>query len=137
MSTQLNDALAAVDLFASLSRRQVNKLVDAGREVRCGAGKELATEGLGALAFHILLEGSVEVSRGDETLRTLGPGSYFGEISMIDGKPRSATVTTASEVTAFAIPHSAFASVVEQDGDLARALLLKLCGRLREAEARG
>lgn len=136
MATQLEDALAAVDVFASLSRRQIKKLVDAGQEVRSGAGKELATEGLGALAFHVVLEGTVEVSRGSETLRTLGPGSYFGEISMIDGKPRSASVRAASDVTAFVIPHGAFTSLLEKDAELARAFLVALCGRLREIEKR-
>ena len=136
MSTQLEDALAAVDLFASLSRRQVKKLVGAGRDVRSPAGKALAKEGLGALAFHVVLDGSAEVSRGGQPLRTLGPGDYFGEISMIDGKPRSATVTAASELTTFAIPHTDFARLIERDTELSSALLVALCARLRQAEAR-
>lgn len=137
MSTALEDALAAVDIFAGLSRRQIKKLVEAGKEVRSSSEKVIAAEGLGALAFHIILEGTAEVTRAGNSLRELGPGNYFGEISMIDGKPRSATVSATSEVTTFVIPHGQFADLVQRDAELASALLVTLCGRLREAEARG
>ena len=137
MSTALEDALAAVDIFAGLSRRQIKKLVEAGKEVRSSSEKVIAAEGLGALAFHIILEGTAKVTRAGNSLRELGPGDYFGEISMIDGKPRSATVSATSEMTTFVIPHGQFADLVQRDAELASALLVTLCGRLREAEARG
>lgn len=136
MSTALEDTLAAVDIFAGLSRRQIKKLVGAGKEVRSGSGKALATEGLGALALHVILEGTAEVTRAGNSLGTLGPGDYFGEISMIDGKPRSATVTATSELRTFAIPHTQFADLMQRDAEMAWALLKRLCARLREAEAR-
>jgi CRP-like cAMP-binding protein len=137
VSTALEDTLAAVDIFAGLSRRQIKKLVEAGKEVRSGSGKAVATEGLGALAFHVILEGTAEVTRAGNSLRELGPGDYFGEISMIDGKPRSATVSATSELTTFVIPHAQFAELVRREAELASALLVGLCGRLREAEAHG
>lgn len=137
MSPALEDTLAAVDIFAGLSRRQIKKLVGAGKEVRSGPGKAIATEGLGALAFHVILEGTAQVSLAGSSLRELGPGDYFGEISMIDGKPRSATVAATSDLTTFAIPHNQFADLVQRDAELASALLTSLCSRLREAEARG
>jgi CRP/FNR family cyclic AMP-dependent transcriptional regulator len=136
LTTDLEDTLAAIDIFSSLSRRQVKKLVAAGREVRSEAGKEIATEDRGALALHVILDGSAEVSRAGRPLRTLGAGDYFGEISMIDGKPRSATVAATTDLTAFAIPHGQFAELVAKDAELASALLVALCGRLREAESR-
>jgi CRP/FNR family cyclic AMP-dependent transcriptional regulator len=136
MSNDLEDTLAAVDIFSGLSRRQVAKLVKAGRQVRSGSGKEIATEGLGALAFHVILEGTAEVTRGGTVLRQLGQGDHFGEISMIDGKPRSATVSATSELTTFVIPHAQFAELVRKDAELAVGLLVSLCGRVREAEAR-
>ena len=137
MGTALENTLADVDIFTGLSRRQIKKLVEAGSEVRSDAGKAIAAEGLGALAFHVILEGTAEVTRAGTSLRELGPGDYFGEISMIDGKPRSATVTATSELTTFVIPHAHFEDLVKRDADLASSLLVTLCGRLREAEARG
>jgi CRP/FNR family transcriptional regulator, cyclic AMP receptor protein len=136
MSSDLEQALSSVDLLSGLSGRQRRKLVDAGSEVTSQAGKEIATEGLGALALHVVLEGALEVTLRGETIRTLGPGDYFGEISMIDGRPRSATVTATAPSRTFAIPHSTVAGLLEKDAELANALLVALCGRLREAEAR-
>ena len=68
--------------------------------------------------------------------RTLGAGEYFGEISLIDGGPRSATVRTTSEVDALSLPSWAFRPLLDEEPELARSLLLVLCGRLRGAEAR-
>src|SRR5262245_16220084 len=91
--------LASVDLFSHLSKRQLGKLKDRAREVRHSAGQEVAHEGLGALAFHLVLDGTAQVTLHGREVRTLGPGDYFGEISMIDGKPRSATITATDALT--------------------------------------
>ena len=128
--------VADVGLFRNLPRAQLKRLALATKEVSHPAGKEVAEEGVGGLAFHVILEGSVTVSTGGRELRTLGPGDYFGEISMIDGRPRSATVTAAEPMTVLAIPHLDFMHVVDEDPSFARYLLSTLCARLREAEAR-
>jgi CRP-like cAMP-binding protein len=128
--------LASVDLFSTLSKRQLRKLLDRAREVRHGSGREIATEGEGALAFHLLLDGHVRVDVHGREVRTLGPGDYFGEISMIDGRPRSATITATDDVTALAIPHQEFDRLLDDEPDFARTLLAALCARLRDAEAR-
>jgi CRP-like cAMP-binding protein len=133
---ELEEIIAGVDLFAGLSRHQLKQLASASREVTHGAGHTVAAEGLGGLAFHLLLEGSASVTKNGKELRTLGPGDYFGEISMIDGKPRSATVTATAPIKVLAIPHQDFEAVIDKDPDFARALLRTLCARLREAEAR-
>ncbi len=130
------EVLSAIDLFKGLSGRQLKKLAGTGREVASPGSKSIAVEGEGSLAFHVILQGEAKVTRAGQDLRVLGPGDYFGEISMIDGKPRSATVTTVGELTAFVIPHAAFASLVATDADLANSLLVALCARLREAESR-
>lgn len=132
----LEALIADVDLFRDLSKRQVRQLVQASRETLHPQGKELATEGLGALAFHLILEGTATVTRDGRELRTLGPGDHFGEISMIDGRPRSATVTAVEPLKALSIPHQEFEHVIDEDPAFARHLLKTLCARLREAEAR-
>ncbi|HSU01855.1 MAG TPA: cyclic nucleotide-binding domain-containing protein [Nocardioides sp.] len=128
--------IAGVDLFKDLSRSQLRRLAGAAKEVSHPAGHVMSTEGLGGLAFHYILAGSAVVTREGRELRTLGPGDYFGEISMIDGRPRSATVTSVEPMTVVAVPHGEFESVVEDDPAFARQLLKMLCARLREAEAR-
>lgn len=133
---ELEDLIADVDLFAGLSRSQVKRLAAAAKEVSHPPGREVAAEGHGGLAFHLVLEGAATVRKDGRELRTLGPGDYFGEISMIDGKPRSATVTTVDTVKVLAIPHHEFELIIDQDPGFARSLLKTLCARLREAEAR-
>ncbi|WP_310527634.1 cyclic nucleotide-binding domain-containing protein [Nocardioides sp.] len=133
---EIEALVADVDLFRGLSKGQVKRLVQASREALHPAGKEVATEGLGALAFHLILEGAATVSKDGRVLRTVGPGDYFGEISMIDGLPRSATVTALEPMTVLALPHQGFEQVIDADPGFARHLLTTLCARLREAEAR-
>jgi CRP/FNR family transcriptional regulator, cyclic AMP receptor protein len=128
--------IADVDLFRDLSRARLKRLAAAAREVSHPVGKAIATEGLGAHAFHYILEGEAEVTKDGRVLRTLGPGDYFGEISMIDGKPRSATVSAIAPLHVLAIPHQEFEQVIDEDPGFARHLLKTLCARLREAEAR-
>jgi CRP-like cAMP-binding protein len=137
LATNPETRLEEIELFRGLSKRQLKKLIGESREVQHAAGHHVAEEGLGSLAFHLILTGDAEVRHGETPLRTLGPGDYFGEISIIDGKPRSATVAAGDDgLTTFAIPYQAFQSLLEDDAEFARTLLKTLCSRLREAEAR-
>ena len=88
------------------------------------------------MAFHLILDGRATVSIAGTEVRSLGSGDYFGEISMIDGKPRSATVTATEPTRTLAIPHQDFERLVADEPDFARGLLVTLCARLREAESR-
>lgn len=128
--------LARTDLFAGLSKRQLKKVAERSETVQHRAGRKIAAEGLGALAFHLIVSGEAAVSKDGQQLRTLGAGDYFGEISIIDGKPRSVTVETVSEVTTLVVPYQVFQDLLDSDATFARALLTLLCRRLREAESR-
>jgi len=134
--TDVAELLSRIDLFAGLSRRQLRKLAADAREVRHGAGHVVTIEGRPGLGFHLILEGQVAVTQANSVRRTLGPGDYFGEISMIDGQGRSATVTTMAPMRAVAVSHAAFDRLLDDDPGFARGLLLVLCNRLREAEQR-
>lgn len=129
-----DSTLAAIPIFAGLSKRQRSTLHDGCRVVQHPAGKVVAAEGEGALALHVVLQGTASVTVGDHEKRTLSTGDYFGEISLIDGKPRSATVTATTPLTTLAVPHLVLQSLLDDDPACARALLTTLCARLREAE---
>ena len=133
---QLAEQLAAVPVFAGLSRRQLSKLIDKSKETSHPAGHELAREGAGSLALHLITSGTANVSVHGEQTRTLKQGDYFGEISLIDGKPRSATVAAETDLTTLAVPHIAFQQLLEEEPGFAAGLLKLVCARLREAEAR-
>jgi CRP-like cAMP-binding protein len=94
----LEDELASVPLFASLSKREratVGRYLD---RVDVPAGKKLAEEGTFAYEFFVIEQGQASVTRGDETLRVLGPGDFFGEIALMETDRRTASVTAATDM---------------------------------------
>jgi CRP-like cAMP-binding protein len=133
-STDTTGLLSRIDLFAGLSGRQLSRLATRAKEVHHEAGHVVTTEGNIGLGFHLILTGEATVSQGDTVRRRLGPGDYFGEISMIDGQRRSATVRAETPMRTLTVPHSTFEELVDQDPAFARGLLKVLCARLREAE---
>jgi len=134
-ATDVQAHLARVPIFAGLSSRQLGKLAGSSRRTTHQAGHEIAKEGEGALALHIILDGTAEVTVHGSPKRELRAGDYFGEISLIDGKKRSATVTATSDLHTLAVPHGAFQQLLESEPGFAAGLLKLICARLREAEA--
>ena len=134
-TSDLESRLSRVPLFSQLSRRQIKKLVGKSKRTSHSAGQDITEQDKGSLAFHLVLSGSADVTVHGKKVRSLGPGEYFGEISMIDGRPRSATVTASSPLTTLAVPHLAFQDLLDDEPEVARQLLVRLCDRLREAEA--
>ena len=134
-ATDVQAHLARVPIFAGLSSRQLGRLAGSSRRTTHQAGHEIAKEGEGAMALHILLDGTAEVSVHGKPRRELKAGDYFGEISLIDGKKRSATVTATSDLHTLAVPHGAFQKLLETEPGFAAGLLKLICARLREAEA--
>jgi CRP/FNR family transcriptional regulator, cyclic AMP receptor protein len=128
------EALASTDLFRSLSKRALNKVAADAHVVHHEAGKEITTEGGRGFAFHLITSGTASVVVGSSRHPDLGPGDYFGEISLIDGKPRSATVTTISEMTTVALAGYTFGPILDHDPEVTKALLLAMCARLRAVE---
>jgi CRP/FNR family transcriptional regulator, cyclic AMP receptor protein len=131
----LQKYLAGVPIFSGLSSRQLSRMVDASRTTTHQAGHEIAKEGEGALALHVILDGTAEVSVHGRPKRELHAGDYFGEISLIDGKKRSASVTATSDLHTLAVPYGPFQKLLESDTGFAVALLKLVCSRLRDAEA--
>jgi CRP-like cAMP-binding protein len=132
---QAEDALHGTALFADVSRRHVRRLASISQEIEHPAGHVITAEGLGALAFHLVLSGEASVGVKGAEVRRLGPGDYFGEMSMIDGRPRSATVTALTPLRVLVVPHVAFEQLLEDEPSFAKELLLVLCRRLREVES--
>ena len=136
MTDDLVERLGTVDLFAGFSRKSLRGLSRIGREVQHQPGKEVATEGGGAAAFHLILEGHGHVEVRGVARPDLGPGEHFGEISLVDGKPRSATVRAGGDgLRTFGIPVWEFTALLKQHPELTRALLDNLCARIRSVEA--
>jgi CRP-like cAMP-binding protein len=129
--------LGQVDIFAALPQKDREQLARLGRELRHDPGKALASEGESGVGFHLVLEGSAEVDVGGQRRGSIGPGDYFGEVSLIDGQPRTASVRVGPDgMRTFTILAWNFKGMLEDHPEVAKALLVGLCARLRVAEAR-
>jgi CRP-like cAMP-binding protein len=107
----------------------------AARVVEHPAGKAITDEGVSGVGFHLILEGTANVRVGDHSRPPLGPGDYFGEISMIDGKPRSASISAATDMVTAALTHWMAKPLLTEEPDVTLALLQHTCALLRAAES--
>jgi CRP/FNR family transcriptional regulator, cyclic AMP receptor protein len=128
------EALGSTDLFGALKPRALKKIAGAMKTTHHEAGKPLTTQGHDGIAFHLILDGKAIVTVAGHTGHEIGPGDYFGEISMIDGEPRSATVTATTPLTTAALTAWEFRPLINEEPEVARALLVALCARLRKSE---
>ena len=128
-------ALRRTDLFASVDDKALKNIVQQARVVNHVEGKEIAAEGGDGAGFHLIASGTAAVSIRGVAKGELGPGDYFGEIALIDGKTRSATVVATSPLTTVALATWNFRPILEEEPGVAVALLKVLCARLRAAES--
>lgn len=129
--------LAKVDLFAGLSKDTLSDLIARGTTLSINPGAHATEQGSDDAGLQVVLEGSADVTVNGESRPALGPGDYFGEISLIDGLPRSATVVAGpGGLTTFALSSLAFGTVVKENPHVAEALLKALAARVRSLESR-
>ena len=101
------------------------------------AGRVLCREGgVGSQAF-VVEEGEAEVSIGGQVVATIEPGGFFGEMSLLDGGPRVATVTSKEPMRLLALSRAEFRRVIDASPSASWALLQGICGRLRRVETEG
>ena len=127
-------ALQRVQLFADMDRRQSEQIARLLKERRFAKGETVIREGTGGAAFFLIESGEAAVSSKGAHLRTLGPGDHFGEIALIDGGPRSATVTATTDMVCYGLTFWEFRPLVERNGAMAWKLLQALAQRLRAAD---
>jgi CRP-like cAMP-binding protein len=136
MSKPTPALLRNVRLFSDLDEKDLESLAEEFNERRFSAGDKIALEGEGGLMFFVVESGELSVDVHGESVSKMGPGSSFGEIALIDRRPRTATVTAASDVVAFGLPVFVFRPFVEARPAVAWKLLESLADRLAVAEAR-
>jgi CRP/FNR family transcriptional regulator, cyclic AMP receptor protein len=131
----LLDRLKTVPLFEGLSDKELKAVLGQSQIVEHEENHVIVEEGRGSAGFHLILEGKAGVTKESRKLATLNPGSYFGEISVIDGKPRSATVTAESPVRTLSIVAWKFQTLLDDHPTITRKILLGLCQTIRSKEA--
>ena len=133
---QLLKALSAFPLFRGVSERRVRKLVrHATREV-FAPGETIVSAVEYGSHLHVILSGTVEAS-SRPAVRTLRAGHYFGELSLIDGRPRLTTVVASSDVEVIKVPSRFVLKLARTNSAFTLAIFRDLTPRLLQLEAKG
>ena len=125
------ELLAGCDLFRGLAADQLAAVAETATEVEFPAGRVIARQGEIGTGFFIVVDGEVRVIRDGALLATLGPGEFFGELSVLDGLPRIAQVVAELPTRCLAIASWDFERVLLDHPGLTLSILRELAGRLR------
>ena len=129
------DRLEEVGLLAECSRRQVLAIARISEVVEVPEGTVLARTGAPGSEFFLILDGSARVEVSPRKRSRLKPGEYFGEMSLLDGGPRSASVIAETPLRLLVIKRRDFNTLLREAPGLTQSLLATLSRRLRHAEA--
>jgi CRP/FNR family cyclic AMP-dependent transcriptional regulator len=127
--------LKTVPIFSSCSRKEIGAIGRIAKEVRFDPGVAICREGETGVGLHIVVEGETKVQIGGRTRRRLGPGAFFGEVAVLDGGPRTATVIAETPVRTLSIPSWSFKTLLRSQPSLSTKMLEEVCRRLRTSEA--
>ena len=134
MSRAWLDVLVDVPLLADLSRRHLGKVAALGRAKRYPARTSIVTAGTNADAFYVILDGKATVRTGSRRI-PLATGDYFGEMALLDGGVRSASVVADTEMLVMAIPRRGFLKLLESEPKIAISIMGTLAHRVRAMQA--
>jgi CRP/FNR family transcriptional regulator, cyclic AMP receptor protein len=127
--------LATVPLFSACSKRELQSVAKAVERLTVPAGKVLVTEGSAGAEFFVVIGGRARVERHGREVATLGPGTFFGDLALLDPAPRNATVVADTEMDVARIGQRAFDQLLELPG-FSKKLLAGLARRLRQEDAK-
>jgi CRP-like cAMP-binding protein len=127
------ELLKRVPLFSDCSRRELTEIATITDEIHFPAGQALMKEGDAGKEFVVVVEGTVEVSRGGRRVSLKGDANFFGETALLTGTPRNATVTTTSPVRALVITARSFGRLLTDSPGIQRKILVSLAARLPDS----
>ncbi len=130
---EIASQLAKVPLFSGCSKRELDVIARAAKEVSHRQGTEIAREGERGIGFFLITEGTAKVTIGGKTKAKLGPGEFFGEIALLDGGPRTATVTATSPIKLLGLTAWVFRGLIQEHPSIALKTLEQVAARLRSA----
>jgi CRP/FNR family cyclic AMP-dependent transcriptional regulator len=128
--------LAEVPLFSACTRKDLEKISRASDEVEVKAGRVLVEQGRPGHEFFLILEGEATVRRDNRKVASLTKGQYFGELSLLDRGPRTATVTADTDMRVLVLGQREFLGVLDDVPGLSYKILRIMAHRLREADLR-
>jgi len=128
--------LARVPIFANCTPTEIEAIVAVAQESGFQAEQIIVTQGTPGQAFYLILSGRVEIIRDGQSLGAFGPGDFFGEMSLLDQAPRSATIRALEPTLCLMLSSWDFKALLEQHPSIAVKLLEILSRRLRVADER-
>ncbi len=132
--TDMVDLLNQVPLFSSLGAKGVEVILKVATERSFAQGTKIVGEGDLGVGFYLIVAGSAEVVRNDKRITKLGVGAFFGEMSLLDGAPRSADVVALEDTTCLVLTSWVIRGMIASNPDVAMGMLKELSRRLREAD---
>lgn len=126
--------LHRIPLFSAFDRRRLERLGMLADEVDVPAGKVLMRQGERGTEMMVIVSGSVSVDRDGSRLNTLGSGDFFGEIALVDGGPRTATVTAEEPTRLLVLSHRDFHSMMDEFPEIANQVMNALANRVRHLD---
>ena len=128
------ELLRKVPLFERCSKRELAEIAQIADEIDFREGKVLIREGSRGREFFVLLDGAVDVTKGDRRINQLGPGDFFGEIALIaPSAQRTATVTATTDVDALVVTAQNFRGLMQRSPDIRLKVLEAVAERLSPA----
>jgi CRP-like cAMP-binding protein len=125
------ELLRSAPLLARLSGKHLSELAALVDEIDVPAGKELTTQGRVGHEFFVLVDGTVDVHRNGKKVNTMRGGDFFGEIALLSGGPRTATVTATTPVQALVLTRRDFRALLRNNPAIQERVLDALVERLR------
>ena len=127
------EALRRAPLFEGLSDKELGEVAVRTDDLDFPAGKVLCREGETGSEFYVIMEGEAEVTRNGQAVATHSPGSFFGEVALVEDVPRTATVTTTTPIRCFMLTRGRFLHVLNDFPDVERKVMRALAKRLAAA----
>ena len=125
------DVLGSLPLFSRLGKRHVLNLAKLAKVEDYSPNESIVRKGEEGDSFYLMLEGRARVAGRSKTLR---PGDFFGEMALLDGGPRSATITATDDVRVMRLPRRAFLKALKQDPQIGLTVMEALATRVRRLE---
>ncbi|OLD44968.1 MAG: hypothetical protein AUI83_16625 [Armatimonadetes bacterium 13_1_40CM_3_65_7] len=136
VKTDPTESLRRVPIFRGLDKKELETLAKLVKEQQYGAGATIVQAGAGGHGLYIIKEGRVSVVRDGQTVATMGPGQFFGEIAVLDGGPRTADVRADADTVCLTLVSWEIKPVLMDNAAISYKMLLETVKRLRSQEPR-
>jgi CRP/FNR family transcriptional regulator, cyclic AMP receptor protein len=132
-SSEIVEHLSRVPVFSGCSKKELQTIARQVREIKHEAGHVIAEEGEPGAGLFVIDEGEADVTIGGKKVNHMKAGDFFGEMALLDGGPRTATVTATTDITLYALTEWVFRGLIAEHPGIAMRTLETMATRLRNA----